>query len=114
MFAHPSTREGLRWCFDTVLGCGPEISLALPGLSEPVLAYRFRGGGSVSIEFTTDGLDKAAARRGAWLEIQADDPEALKQKILDAGLPEVTHPGHDFYFAAPGGQVFTVVPASEP
>jgi hypothetical protein len=84
MFAHPSTMERLRWCFDTVLGCGPEISLALPGLPDPVLAYRFPGGGSVSIEFTTDGLDEAAARRGAWLEIQADDPQALKQMRADA------------------------------
>jgi hypothetical protein len=29
---------------------------------------------------------------------------------LDAGLPEVKHPGHPYYFMAPGGQVFTIAP----
>jgi hypothetical protein len=73
MFAHPSTMERLRWCFDTVLGCGPEISLALPGLPDPVLAYRFPGGGSVSIELTTDGLDEVAARRPLRQSPDRDD-----------------------------------------
>jgi len=29
---------------------------------------------------------------------------------LDAGLPEVKHPGHPYYIMAPGGQVFTITP----
>jgi hypothetical protein len=45
---------------------------------------------------------------GARLELQTDDPAALRDKVLAAGLPEITHAGHDFYFAAPGGQVFSV------
>jgi hypothetical protein len=29
---------------------------------------------------------------------------------LEAGLPEVKHPGHPYYVMAPGGQVFTIAP----
>jgi hypothetical protein len=35
------------------------------------------------------------------------------QAVLDAGLPEVRHPGHPYYFLAPGGQVFTIAPAAQ-
>ena len=28
----------------------------------------------------------------------------------DAGLTEVKHPGHPYYFMIPGGQVFTIAP----
>jgi hypothetical protein len=108
MYAHPHRREELRWCFGTVLG-GLERSLDLPDVSEPLLAFRFSGGGALSIEFTTDALDEKQARRGAWLELQTDNPPALKKRIIEAGLSEVKHPAHDFYFLAPGGQVFSLV-----
>jgi len=45
--------------------------------------------------------------------MEADDPPALKKRVLDAGLPAVKYLGNDhFYFAAPGGQVLRIVPAS--
>jgi hypothetical protein len=47
---------------------------------------------------------------GAWLELRAEDPAALLRAALDAGLPQVEHPGHPYYFMAPGGQVFTIAP----
>jgi hypothetical protein len=33
--------------------------------------------------------------------------------VLGAGLREVKHPGHPYYFMAPGGQVFTIAQAKE-
>ncbi len=42
----------------------------------------------------------------------ADDPAALLQAALKAGLAEVKHPGHPYYFMIPGGQVFTIAPTS--
>jgi hypothetical protein len=42
----------------------------------------------------------------------ADDPAAVHQAALKAGLTEVMHPGHPYYFMIPGGQVFTIAPAS--
>ena len=47
---------------------------------------------------------------GAWLEIRTPNLAALRQAVLDAGLSEVHHPGHEFYFSIPGGQVFAVMP----
>jgi hypothetical protein len=108
--ARPEFRDKLVWCFSTLLRCGPPVSLVAPGLAEPILAFRFPGGGSVSIEFSEAALDEAAARRGAWLEIQTDDPDGLSKRILEAGLPRVEYfATTTFYFAAPGGQVFGII-----
>jgi hypothetical protein len=115
IFASPKVNEKLIWCFRDVLGCGAPISLNAPGMAEPILAFRFPGGGSFSVEFTEDALDEQRARRGAWLEIWSSDPAALKRKILEAGLPQVTYPAtNTFYFAAPGGQVLGVVAGGNP
>jgi hypothetical protein len=68
--------------------------------------------GHLSIEFTDDAPDDQQPRLGAWLELRADDPAAVLQAALDAGLTEVKHPGHPHYFMIPGGQVFTIAPTS--
>ncbi len=114
IYARPEAKDKLAWCFTTILGCEAVVSSDAPGLAVPVLAFRFPNGGSLSVEFTEDALDERQARWGAWLEVQADDPAALKQKVLEAGLPQLRHPGNDhFYFAAPGGQVLRIVAARE-
>jgi hypothetical protein len=115
IFARPSVKEKLTWCLTTVLGCGAPASLNARGLSEPILAWKFPGGGSLSVEFTEDALDERQARRGAWLEIWSSDPAALKKTILDAGLTQVHYgPTNTFYFVAPGGQVLGVVSGDHP
>jgi len=75
-----------------------------------MLLVRFPGGGNLSIEFLEEAPDDDTPRLGAWLELRAEDPEALLQAALAAGLPRVEHPGHPYYFIAPGGQVFTSAP----
>lgn len=115
LFASPAVKDKLIWCFRDVLGCGAPISLQAPGIEEPILAFRFPGGGALSVEFTETALDEQRARRGAWLEIWCDDPEALKRKILAADLLQVTYPAtNTFYFMAPGGQVLGVVSNRNP
>jgi hypothetical protein len=110
--ARPGAKDQLVRCFSTVLGCGAPARLPVPGLPEPILAFRFPDGGSLSVEFTEDALDERRARRGAWLEVQTDDPAALKRKILEAGLTQVPHIASDtFYFVVPGGQVMAIVAA---
>jgi hypothetical protein len=108
IFARPHRREELLWCFDTALGCGPVASIDHPGMPEPMLLVRFPDGGNLSIEFVEEAPDDDTPRLGAWLELRTEDPEALLQAALDAGLPRVRHPGHPYYFTAPGGQVFTI------
>ena len=110
IFARPHRRQDLIWCFDTVLGCGPVDTIEHPGMPEPMLLVRFPGGGNLSIEFVDDAPDDDTPRLGAWLELRAEDPDALMQAARAAGLPQVKHPGHPHYFMAPGGQVFTIAP----
>jgi len=100
IFARPQRRQELAWCFDTVLGCGPVITLEHPGMEQPMLLVRFPGGGNLSIEFTEDAPDDDQPRLGAWLELRADDPAAVLRTAVDAGLTRVEHPGHPYYFMA--------------
>ena len=110
IFARPHRRQDLIWCFDTVLGCGPVATVQHPGMAEPMLLVRFPGGGHLSIEFIEEAPDDDNPRLGAWLELRAEDPDALMRAALEAGLTQVRHPGHPYYFMAPGGQVFTIAP----
>ena len=80
------------------------------GMPEPMLVVRFPDGGNLSIEFTDQAPDDDQPRLGAWLELRAEDPAAVMRAALDAGMHEVKHPGHPYYFMAPGGQVFTIAP----
>lgn len=107
IFVRPHRREELVRCFETVLGC-PVRTVELPGIAEPMLVVKFPDGGALSIEFVDDAPDDDEPRLGAWLELRADDPAALMCAAMDAGLREVKHPGHPYYFMAPGGQVFTI------
>jgi hypothetical protein len=108
--ARPEFRDALVGCLSKVLGCGEPAVLPAHDPAGPILAFRFPGGGSVSVQFTAGALDEASARRGAWLELRCPDPSALKAAVLAAGLPQIRYAATTtFYFAAPGGQVFGVV-----
>jgi hypothetical protein len=112
IFARPHRREELTRCFETVIGGSPVRTVEFPGIDQPMLVISFPGGGHLSIEFTDDAPDDEQPRLGAWLELRADDPAAVLQAALDAGLIQVRHPGHPYYFMIPGGQVFTIAPTS--
>lgn len=112
IYVRPAYRDRLIWCFTTLLSGELVVSPDAPGLSVPVIAFRFAHGGALSVEFTAEALDESQARWGAWLEVQVDDAAAVQRAILDAGLPQLRHPANDhFYFAAPGGQVVRIVSA---
>jgi len=113
IFARPSVQQELAEFFTSVLGC--EVSeVSVPGKQMPILLVRFPNGVGMTVELTEDALDEKQALRAAYLELKADDPPGLKQTILEAGLPEVEYAGTPyFYFQAPGGQVFRIVPESD-
>jgi hypothetical protein len=48
-----------------------------------------------------------------YLELQADDVEALRQRIVDFGVKVLDMPDPHLYFQAPGGQVFRLVGINE-
>lgn len=51
--------------------------------------------------------------RSIYLELQSDDVETMRQKIIDAGVTVVDTPDPHLYFQAPGGQVFRLVGINE-
>jgi hypothetical protein len=110
VYVQPSAKEMLIQLFTTILGCGTAAQLPNPGRSEPILAFRFPGGGSISFEFEPGAPDDPNGNRGAWLEIKADDLEMIKAALTDAGLRRVSHPATPTnYFVLPGGQVIGFV-----
>ena len=109
LFAQPHRESELLSCFELVAGPGAAASVAHPAFPRPLLIIRFPGGGSLSVEFVDEAPDADEPRLGTWLELRADDPEAVMRRLLEAGHREVVHPGHPHYFMAPGGQVFTVI-----
>ena len=53
--------------------------------------------------------------KAIWLELRAERPEEVKEKILTFGVTTIDYPRdmEHFYFQAPGGQVFRLVSNSE-
>jgi hypothetical protein len=79
----------LARCFETIL-TSPVRTVDYPGIDQSALVVSFPGGG-LSIEFTDDAPDDEQPRLGAWLELRTDDPAAVLQAALGAGLTEVRH-----------------------
>ena len=102
LFTHPKNKEPLIDCFTTLLG-GRIIA------APTSLAFQFVDGSTVGVDFTEevdDVLDEQQARRGAWLELETDEPLTLKEKILAAGYRHFEYKVKGFfYFQIPGGQV---------
>src|SRR5215831_4186143 len=88
VLVRPSAKNALMACFAEVLDCGVPTVLNAPGLAEPILAFQFPGGGSISFEFTDEAPDVQQAGRGAWLELQSDNPDALRNRVVEAGLAQ--------------------------
>jgi hypothetical protein len=52
--------------------------------------------------------------RAIWLELKSDDPEEMRQKILQSGLVrKLDIPDPHLYFQAPGGQCLRLVGTGE-
>ncbi len=101
-FARPNVREQLTAFFTGLLECE---ATPVPGTS--ILLVRFPNT-NLTVDFADDAPDEQQARRGAWLELKPENPAALKQKVLAAGLPQVNYPTGRFYFESPGGQVWGI------
>jgi hypothetical protein len=114
IYARPDMKEQFLEFFTGMLGLEAVASLDAVGSPEPIYAFVFSNGASLSVEFTEDSLSDQQAQRGAWLELRTDDAAGLQRSVLAAGLPRVTHPYTPFfYIQAPGGQVFRIVSSKE-
>ena len=75
-----------------------------------------RLGGDFYIAFMYEDegtLDEDGFGKSIYLELKADDPAALREKIVDFGVTVLDVPDPHLYFQAPGGQVFRLVGAGE-
>ncbi len=114
LYAQPDIKEQLLEFFTNVLGLQAIVSSDALGSPEPIYAFTFANGASLSVEFTQDALSDQQAQRGAWLELSTDDAVELQEKALTFGLKRVVHPYTPFfYIQAPGGQVFRIVQSKE-
>jgi hypothetical protein len=110
LYARPDTKERFLEFFTSILGLEAVVSSDAVGSLEPIYAFTFPNGASLSVEFTEDALFDQQARWGAWLELRTDDAVGLQQKALAFGLKRVVHPFTPFFYVqAPGGQVFRIV-----
>ena len=60
-----------------------------------------------------DNSEFLRSGRSIYLELKVDDINAIRQKIIDAGVVVIELPDPHFYFQAPGGQVFRLVGIDE-
>ena len=108
IFVRPHRRAELAQCFESVLAA-PYGPLSSPA-SISRCSWSAFPAGDISASSSPTKHPMMSSR--AWLELRADDPAAVLQAALGAGLTEVRHPGHPYYFMIPGGQVFTIAPTS--
>ena len=114
LYARPDSKEQFLEFFTRILGLEANKSSDAVGSPEPIYAFKFSNGASLSVEFTEDALSDQQAQRGAWLELRTDDAVGLQQKVQAFGLPRVVHPYTPFfYIQAPGGQVFRIVSSND-
>jgi catechol 2,3-dioxygenase-like lactoylglutathione lyase family enzyme len=60
-----------------------------------------------------DTLSEDDFLKAIFLELKADDVQAMRQKIVAFGVKVLEVPDPHLYFQAPGGQVFRLVGTSE-
>jgi hypothetical protein len=99
----------IRQFYRDVLGC--EI------IRESDEKDDFRLGGNFYIgilyEDESVALDQRGFSRAIYLELQADDVEELRQRIMNFGVKVLDMQDSHLYFQAPGGQVFRLVGINE-
>ena len=102
-------RETARRFYTEVLGCRPLAEKPYPNLD----LYQFGDGLVIGLFFcdADEALEEREQLKAVWLELQTEDPEALRRKLLAFGVREVKFADPTrFYFQAPGGQVYRLAP----
>jgi hypothetical protein len=101
-------KEKIRSFYKDVLGC------TLTKQTPDVDFIRFDEGFFLAVLYQDRALGAEEARASIWLELRADDPAALNERITAFGVYRIEIPNAEHhYFQAPGGQVFRVVARGE-
>jgi hypothetical protein len=98
--ARSSDRERIRAFYHDLLG----FPLRQTGRAD---FFKFGDSQSIGVIYDDTALSDQDLLKSIWLELETDDPAALKQKILKFGIAQIPYWDKEhFYFQAPGGQVF--------
>ena len=104
-----SLRERASCFYTEVLGCRKLNNQPYPNLD----LYEFQGGFVLGLFFCDEAetLPEREHLKATWMEIKTDNPNTLKQRLVEFGVHEVDFEDKSrFYFQAPGGQVFRLAP----
>jgi hypothetical protein len=102
-------RDQLSHFYTEILGCRKLTDQPYANLD----LYEFQDGFVLGLFFCdqADTLSESEHLKATWMEIKTENPEVLKQRLVEFGVREVEFEDKSrFYFQAPGGQVFRVAP----
>lgn len=117
-----SERDRIRAFYRDVLGCTLVRSLDDKDdfrMGEDFyIAFLYAAGRGVAVDrgvsyASADVLGDDDFLKGIFLELAADDVEAMRRKIVDFGVRVLPVPDPHLYFQAPGGQVYRLIGARE-
>lgn len=106
VFAARSEQDRIRRFYSDVLGCKVRVK------TDEVDRFQLDDFHFCFVWQNT-ALDASAFLKAIYLELQTDNVEEMKQKVLGFGVKKVDVPDPHLYFQAPGGQVFKLVGISE-
>ena len=110
-------RQRVRAFYRELLGCALHahdhgVTANIP---ENIDIFHFDSGDIIGVAYADERsptVTDAQARLGCWLELTTDDVDTLVGRLKDFGVNEITDfwDKDHFYFHAPVGQVFRVIP----
>jgi hypothetical protein len=106
VFATRSEQDRIRKFYCDVLGCKVRIQ------NDEVDRLQLNDFHFCFVWQST-ALDESAFLKAIYLELQTDNVEEMKEKILAFGVKKIDVPDEHLYFQAPGGQAFKLVGINE-
>jgi len=106
--ARPAERDRIRAFYRDILGC------KVIATSDRMDSFQLGPTFNIGILYDSSSPEPGEISKGIWLELQTDEPEGLKSRILRFGIQGIDYfDKKHFYFASPGGQVFRIVKSGE-
>jgi len=106
VFAARSEQNRIRNFYSDVLGCKTRMQ------NDEVDRFQLDDFHFCFV-YQSAAQDESHFLKAIYLELQTDNVEEMKQKILAFGVKRVDVPDPHLYFQAPGGQVFKLVGIDE-
>lgn len=117
-----SERDRIRAFYGEILGCtlvrafDDKDDFRMEG--DFYLAFLYDSGRGVEVDrgvsyAPDDALSDEDFLKAIFLELKADDVDAMRKRIVDFGVRVLDVPDPHLYFQAPGGQVYRLIGSRE-